>query len=828
MLRSFFFHDHAKHGEDDARAGEPALASSQTGSTITALADNTSAKAPVSTPNSTPTPPAEADAAVPADDAEALAFARASSAVSDQLFNTARANAASDSSKTPDVKADAAPNQQPAGPELQADSEQLLSQIAQQSAHTKITALKQLSSAQKKPDNEVHTIIIHTEPVRIYRRPPEHSQQDEQGLTGHAAPAAYAAQNQTYSANTNTVIMRSPVPPVIETSAHPANVPVQTQSSARKQHQSSRWWDTFSSNTNVWRAGDNAQNSAAGLGSDADAGTDAGTGSSAEHEAAAGTSTGSPAPEGLGSDSDSAAVTAAAAAAGSVSASASASDSESIFEVVSAKPLRPFSASVTSTQAVSTSAEPVITSVEPENSDRPEDTKDEASAQSGSTPAQSADLEALNDHGELFTRPESLSGSESIFENSENAEYHENDESSDAAESSARADGSESSDEVDDSAEAALPAEPSDLSSEQPSKDTTEPASELPSGQHSVDAAAAGEIKTDAEPAVKNQTEADAEVATVTDDLALDPAQSREQGPDPEPEQKPEQSEDAQAQQSKPVQQVYLQRGEESLSRPVSLMAVPYGNAFSYVSAMPDLSAAVYSNVQMKFHFVSAFKSAVSAAAKLISHPAGTEDPAQAAAPPAQESASTIEEQPLPLAADAAASAAQGSDNASAPTAAAAPSPALKLKLSVGRFKDAFEMSQLEYKSAAFEPRTNPLPGPSKLTAIWEERLKHRTHMVILARDETTGELIGFAAIEKPFICGYIRAVYIAPQYFRCGVGRALVEACANHLRLFGARKVALEVEKHNLGAKAFYEALNFRPSAVQSTPHLMRLEKEL
>lgn len=826
MLRSFFFHDHAKHGEDDARAGEPALASSQTGSTITAGADNTSAKAPVSTPNSTPTPPAEADAAVPADDAEALAFARASSAVSDQLFNTARANAASDSSKTPDVKADAAPNQQPAGPDLQADSEQLLSQIAQQSAHTKITALKQPSSAQKKPDNEVHTIIIHTEPARIDRLPPEHSQQDEQGLTGHAAPAAYAAQTQTYSANTNTVIMRSPVPPVMETSAHPANVPVQTQSSVRKQHQSSRWWDTFSSNTNVWRAGDNAQNSAAGLGSDADAGT----GSSAEHEAAAGTSTGSPAPEGQGSDSDSAAVTAA--AAGSVSASAS--DSESIFEVVSAKPLRPFSASVTSTQAVSTSAEPVITSVEPENSDRPEDTKDEASAQSGSTPAQSADLEALNDHGELFTRPESSSGSESISENSENAEYHENDESSDAAESSARADGSQSSDEVDDSAEAALPAEPSDLSSEQPSKDTAEPASELPSGQHSVDAAAAaaGEIKTDAEPAVKNQTEADAEVATVTDDQALVPAQSREQGHDPEPEQKPEQkpeqSEDAHAQQSKPVQQVYLQRGEESHSRPVSLMAVPYGKAFSYVSAMPDLSAAVYSNVQMKFHFVSAFKSAASAAAKLISHPAGTEDPAQAAAPPAQESASTIEEQPLPLAADAAASAAQGSDNASAPKAAAAPSPALKLKLSVGRFKDAFEMSQLEYKSAAFEPRTNPLPGPSKLTAIWEERLKHRTHMVILARDETTGELIGFAAIEKPFICGYIRAVYIAPQYFRCGVGRALVEACANHLRLFGARKVALEVEKHNSGAKAFYEALNFRPSAVQSTPHLMRLEKEL
>lgn len=818
MLRSFFFHDHAKHGEDDARAGEPAGASLQTGSTITAWADNTSAKAPVSTPNSTPTPPAEADAAVPADDAEALAFAKASSAVSDQLFNTARANAASDSSKTPDVKADAAPNQQPAGPELQADSEQLLSQIAQQSAHTKITALKQLSSAQKKPDNEVHTIIIHTEPVRIVRRPPDDSQQDEQGLTGHAAPAAYAAQNQTYSANTNTVIMRSPVPPVIETSAHPANVPVQTQSSVRKQHQSSRWWDTFSSNTNVWRAGDNAQNSAAGLGSDADAGT----GSSAEHEAAAGTSTGSPAPEGLGSDSDSAAVTAAAAAA--------ASDSESIFEVMTTKPLRPFSASVTSSQAVSTSAEPVITSVDPENSDRPEDTKDEASAQSGSTPAQSADLDAFNDHGELFTRSESSSGSESISENSENAEYHENDESSDAAESSARADGSESSDEVDDSAEAALPAEPSDLSSEQPSKDTAEPASELPSGQHSVDAAAAaaGEIKTDAEPAVKNQTEADAEVATVTDDQALVPAQSREQGHDPEPEQKPEQSEDAQAQQSKPVQQVYLQRGEESLSRPVSLMAVPYGKAFSYVSAMPDLSAAVYSNVQMKFHFVSAFKSAVSAAAKLISHPAGTEDPAQAAAPPTQESASTIEEQPLPLVADAAASAAQGSDNASAPTAVAAPSPALKLKLSVGRFKDAFEMSQLEYKSAAFEPRTNPLPGPSKLTAIWEERLKHRTHMVILARDETTGELIGFAAIEKPFICGYIRAVYIAPQYFRCGVGRALVEACANHLRLFGARKVALEVEKHNLGAKAFYEALNFRPSAVQSTPHLMRLEKEL
>ena len=146
----------------------------------------------------------------------------------------------------------------------------------------------------------------------------------------------------------------------------------------------------------------------------------------------------------------------------------------------------------------------------------------------------------------------------------------------------------------------------------------------------------------------------------------------------------------------------------------------------------------------------------------------------------------------------------------------------------MGRLKDVFDFAVLEYQSSAYEVRTNPLPGPARLTAIWEDRLKKRTHLVILARNEADGKLIGFASIEKPFVKGYIRAVYIAPQYFRSGVGKTLVEACFNHLRLAGAKKAVLEVEKHNQGAKAFYEALNFKPSAVQSTPHLMRLEKEL
>ncbi len=135
-------------------------------------------------------------------------------------------------------------------------------------------------------------------------------------------------------------------------------------------------------------------------------------------------------------------------------------------------------------------------------------------------------------------------------------------------------------------------------------------------------------------------------------------------------------------------------------------------------------------------------------------------------------------------------------------------------------------IARLELRSARYESRTYALPPLRDLAVIWHGRIKKPTHAVILA---CSGEaLCGFAALEYPLHDGHLAALYVDPDYFRCGVGRVLTAAAAEAARRDGAETLHLEVEMRNFGAQHFYRALHFKPGSVQSADYLLNFTKEL
>lgn len=55
-----------------------------------------------------------------------------------------------------------------------------------------------------------------------------------------------------------------------------------------------------------------------------------------------------------------------------------------------------------------------------------------------------------------------------------------------------------------------------------------------------------------------------------------------------------------------------------------------------------------------------------------------------------------------------------------------------------------------------------------------------------------------------------IRELYVHPNYWRAGLGRALVERAAHELAVRGAEEIFLWVLEANARARAFYEAIGF------------------
>jgi ribosomal protein S18 acetylase RimI-like enzyme len=107
--------------------------------------------------------------------------------------------------------------------------------------------------------------------------------------------------------------------------------------------------------------------------------------------------------------------------------------------------------------------------------------------------------------------------------------------------------------------------------------------------------------------------------------------------------------------------------------------------------------------------------------------------------------------------------------------------------------------------------------------AFWRERIAQSKGLVLVA--ESGGGLTGFCDLipsrdvdADPKTTGEIAAIYVLPQHWRKGAGRALCEGALAAARKENYTAVTLWVLASNSPAKHFYKAMSFRPDGAAKT----------
>jgi GNAT superfamily N-acetyltransferase len=96
--------------------------------------------------------------------------------------------------------------------------------------------------------------------------------------------------------------------------------------------------------------------------------------------------------------------------------------------------------------------------------------------------------------------------------------------------------------------------------------------------------------------------------------------------------------------------------------------------------------------------------------------------------------------------------------------------------------------------------------------AAWRDRLPHIRAWVA----ERDGEIVGIASIAP---CE-LKVLYVHPDHWRSGAGRALARAALDELRAQGCAEVVLWAFEANHAAHAFYAAMGFTPDGARGILH--------
>jgi GNAT superfamily N-acetyltransferase len=109
--------------------------------------------------------------------------------------------------------------------------------------------------------------------------------------------------------------------------------------------------------------------------------------------------------------------------------------------------------------------------------------------------------------------------------------------------------------------------------------------------------------------------------------------------------------------------------------------------------------------------------------------------------------------------------------------------------------------------------------------------LKHqhtrRKRVLVAVQDD---EIIGFTRLgpaEDTGTVGLVSLLYVLPEHWGCGVGKALMEAAMQQLRELGMDQAVLWVLRDNLRARRFYESLGWRPDGRTSAENYGGVELE-
>lgn len=108
-------------------------------------------------------------------------------------------------------------------------------------------------------------------------------------------------------------------------------------------------------------------------------------------------------------------------------------------------------------------------------------------------------------------------------------------------------------------------------------------------------------------------------------------------------------------------------------------------------------------------------------------------------------------------------------------------------------------------------------PGHDALAALARHLLAHPEEGVQLIAESPAGEAVGFATIywtwstTRAARIGVMNDLYIAPAARGQGVGRALIEACAERARAHGADQLGWQTAPDNQTAQRLYDAVGGR-----------------
>lgn len=94
----------------------------------------------------------------------------------------------------------------------------------------------------------------------------------------------------------------------------------------------------------------------------------------------------------------------------------------------------------------------------------------------------------------------------------------------------------------------------------------------------------------------------------------------------------------------------------------------------------------------------------------------------------------------------------------------------------------------------------------------WKQRIADPIDRGAVLVVEVDDEVVGFASLGPSRASeGEVYAIYLAPEFFRLGLGRKLMEGSESSLLALGFTEAILWVVESNQRARAFYEAVGWR-----------------
>jgi len=113
--------------------------------------------------------------------------------------------------------------------------------------------------------------------------------------------------------------------------------------------------------------------------------------------------------------------------------------------------------------------------------------------------------------------------------------------------------------------------------------------------------------------------------------------------------------------------------------------------------------------------------------------------------------------------------------------------------------------------------------------------LRDPAHRVMLAVDDTTGEVIGAAVLGPDAVTGlldpplvYVSHLLVSPEHRKRGAGRALVAAAASYAEELGIDSVVVGVAPTGRDANRFFARLGFAPLVIRRIAPVAALRRTL